>query len=507
MPIFLAIGTDNIRQRFPKMTLALILINTVVYFASISIMIFQGPGLNLAEAELIRIEQPYIFERIEQRGIEDPTRSWHTMSRIDTSEFLHELREDIRAGIVIPKHSPEYKVWEEAFNNYQEKDDKLIFNRFGFRAARPGLLSPITHMFLHGGFWHLAWNMYFLWLVGVNLEDVWGRKAFLAIYLVGGLAAMLSQTFIDYGTYRAQMTSIGASGAVAAMMGAFMIRFYDTKIRTLFGWIELWVPAWAFLMVWIGRQLYYGIRYMDESVGIAFWAHIGGFAFGAVVAGVMGKVGVEQSIISDMLDKQDKQDKEKKVRKANKIEQPERPVDLELGIQARKIGRYDEAREHLERAAAEYPSNVEVHFELQQLYRRMELVKEANIHQAVLIDMLLEQGHIEDAVSRYCMLFAVDPSIGIPSSGQYQMARLLEERKEYNIAAEAYRLFAADNPLDELTPRALFQCGYILHNRLGRPQAAISILEYLLKKYPASNVNNFADQLIQEAKAKIGAGA
>ena len=156
-------------------------------------------------------------------------------------------------------------------------------------------LTLITSQFLHGGWLHLLGNMLFLWIFGNNVEDRLGRIRFLAFYLVGGAVAGLTQVAIDPDS---AIPTIGASGAIAATLGAYLLLFPRARITSLvflgFFYQLIDVPAVVVLVFWFLLQLIDGIASLgvtDASGGVAFFAHIGGFVFGAVVGFVIRAVG------------------------------------------------------------------------------------------------------------------------------------------------------------------------------------------------------------------------
>jgi membrane associated rhomboid family serine protease len=149
-------------------------------------------------------------------------------------------------------------------------------------------LTILTSMFMHGGLLHLGGNMLFLWIFGNNIEDSMGPLRFLAFYLLGGLAAVAAQTAIDPS---AAIPTIGASGAVAAVLGGYALLYPRARVVTLlfivifFTIIEL--PALAVLGLWFLLQALYGASELAQPVGgeggVAYFAHIGGFVFGLLV--------------------------------------------------------------------------------------------------------------------------------------------------------------------------------------------------------------------------------
>ena len=148
-----------------------------------------------------------------------------------------------------------------------------------------GLLPVLTSMFLHGGLMHIAGNMWFLWIFGDNVEDELGHVPYLAFYLFCGvLAAMAHYVTAPYST----IPTVGASGAISGVMGAYMMRFPFARITTLiplfviFTTVEL--PALVMLVYWFVIQFVSGAAEMGmEGGGVAWWTHIGGFVAGAAL--------------------------------------------------------------------------------------------------------------------------------------------------------------------------------------------------------------------------------
>jgi membrane associated rhomboid family serine protease len=160
----------------------------------------------------------------------------------------------------------------------------------------PEALTFITSQFLHGGFLHVAGNMLFLWIFGNNVEDQLGHVKFLLFYLACGVLAGLTQWFFSQGS---QLPSLGASGAIAGVMGAYIIRFPQINVRTIIpiGIFPLVVniPAYFYLGIWFFQQALYGFATLAprtmvgmESGGVAYWAHAGGFVFGAILGPLLG---------------------------------------------------------------------------------------------------------------------------------------------------------------------------------------------------------------------------
>jgi len=160
----------------------------------------------------------------------------------------------------------------------------------------PEWSTLITSQFLHGGFLHVLGNMWFLWIFGDNVEDRLGHFKYLFFYLACGVLAALTQWYFSQSS---AIPSLGASGAIAGVMGAYILRFPRTEIATLiplgFFFPVVRIPAYYFLGFWFIQQAFYGLASLDaptnigmESGGIAYWAHAGGFVFGAILGSLLG---------------------------------------------------------------------------------------------------------------------------------------------------------------------------------------------------------------------------
>jgi membrane associated rhomboid family serine protease len=145
-------------------------------------------------------------------------------------------------------------------------------------------VTVFTSMFMHGGLLHLGGNMLFLWVFGNNIEDALGRARFVAFYLLGGVAAVALQVVVDPDS---AVPVIGASGAVAAVLGGYILLHPWARVYTLILFVVLPIPALIVLGLWFAQQVafgYFGLTEVTagagESGGVAYFAHIGGFVFG-----------------------------------------------------------------------------------------------------------------------------------------------------------------------------------------------------------------------------------
>jgi membrane associated rhomboid family serine protease len=155
-------------------------------------------------------------------------------------------------------------------------------------------LPLLTSLFLHGGWFHIIGNMWFLWIFGDNIEDILGHGKYLLFYLACGAAAGLSQYIFNQDS---QLPMVGASGAIAGVMGAYIVKFPHARVLALvtviFFFTTIEVPAWIMLIFWFGTQFFNGvgaIAYSRASEGgVAFFAHVGGFIAGAALIALLAK--------------------------------------------------------------------------------------------------------------------------------------------------------------------------------------------------------------------------
>jgi membrane associated rhomboid family serine protease len=154
---------------------------------------------------------------------------------------------------------------------------------------RVNLWTPITSMFLHGGWGHLLGNAMFFWVFANNVEDSMGRARFLVFYLVCGLAAAAAHIAVQPGS---PVPTVGASGAISGIMGAYVVLYPRVRVNMLFffGFFirVIPMPAWAVLIWWFATQVLLGLPQLmrldrDVSGGVAVWAHVGGFVAGALL--------------------------------------------------------------------------------------------------------------------------------------------------------------------------------------------------------------------------------
>jgi membrane associated rhomboid family serine protease len=188
--------------------------------------------------------------------------------------------------ITLPPHAAQAFV-----NTYAVVPAKIPLAFAGHRYTMTQALLPLfTCMFLHGGWLHIIGNMWFLWIFGANVEDHMGPFAYLIFYLLCGIGSSIAQTAFSWGSH---IPALGASGAISGVLGAYIVFFPTSQIYTLVTLFIIWfrarIPAIVFIGLWFLIQALsafgsLGAAGRVESGGVAWWAHVGGFALGLLFA-------------------------------------------------------------------------------------------------------------------------------------------------------------------------------------------------------------------------------
>jgi membrane associated rhomboid family serine protease len=242
---------DNIpTDRFPVVTLGLIIINVVAYLLAIRHggSFFSGP-----DAAVV-MKYGAIPKALTHHGVHCAEVVRQTLSGTSQPQIL--CNNAILAANHIPAQNP-LPVWQTVF----------------------------TSMFMHGGILHIAGNMIFLWIFGNNVEDSMGPVKYLGFYLVGGLAALALQVAIAPSS---TAPTIGASGAIAAVLGGYIVLYPRARVLSLviivFFFTVFELPAWVMLGIWFLIQAVFGAANLSDPTGggggVAYFAHVGGFVFG-----------------------------------------------------------------------------------------------------------------------------------------------------------------------------------------------------------------------------------
>lgn len=304
--------------------------------------------------------------------------------------------------------------------------------RYGLVPAHLSLVTLFTHMFLHAGWLHLLGNLLILYLAGPFLEDVWGRPIYGAFYLVGGLVAALAFALPHADS---AVPLVGASGAIAAVMGAFAVRFAKTKIHMFYMWGfwrrgTFWAPAWIMLGLWFGEQAIYaaiGEAYgSGGDGGVAFLAHVGGFLFGVAVAVAMKRLRVEEEHLGPKLE----------AKSAKTVLQN---AEVAAALEAAAAGNPEGAFERLAAEVRRAPGNVDAAVGYWTVAGTLGREREAAPALARIVQEELRHGQIDLAIDHWNELRARVPGASVEVAALTRISAELVRRADRQGAAAALR--------------------------------------------------------------------
>jgi len=359
--------------------------------------------------------------------------------------------------------------------------------QLGFVPAHGNWQSVITSMFVHLNALHLFSNLVFLWVFGSLVEDTLGVALFLTLLFGSQLGANLVHAGIVqyFGSANVAKPVIGASGAVAGLLGLAVIRFYRTRLRIAYwvvvkaGVIE--VAAWVFIAAWAGLQAYMGVVSLAaERIGqgadpVAYFAHLGGFAFGVVGALVL---------------------------RLRTEGQHEYLVE-QLRRDPLSVSGYNIVRE-LQGLAQQDASAPEVHHALAKQYlleRRYEMAGHCYLRA---IDCYLKRANRPAAAEAYEELTGCFPECLLNLRNQFGVALALEQQGRSSLAVHAFDQLARAYPDSEEAQISLMHAAALCVERLADYRSALGLLERLVSQYPDGRWHDLARRQIAELRRTLG---
>ncbi|MFC2167802.1 rhomboid family intramembrane serine protease [Acidobacteriota bacterium] len=280
---------------------------------------------------------------------------------------------------------------------FSEALQDIPYRKWGYIPAEKNLLGLLAYMFIHGGFLHLLGNMVMLYLMGPFIEDVWGRPIYTGFYLIMGVlsAYLYGMKYPDF-----QGPLIGASGAIAGVMGAFFIRYLKTKITFFYFFFPFFrgtfqAPAWLMLPLWFLLQLF-NAKMIDSASsqgggGVAYWAHIWGFLLGVAVAYGMKIFKVEEKFIHTKI--------EAKIDTGDNL-----PKSINEVIKLKQSGKIGEAFYLLSELVSKHATNPETAERLWDLGTDLGINKESERFFTTIIEKEIRRNQMEQALLHYRQL-------------------------------------------------------------------------------------------------------
>jgi membrane associated rhomboid family serine protease len=442
--ILIPIGQeDNVVRRTPWVSFGLIAAN----FAIFLLLSFSGPS-----EEQIHDRLQAFFKQLSQHPYLNPPPEIANRLGAGFTKALEEVRGEWAAhgGTEDPASTPaEQERLDDLGREAMEILRSRPVERLGYVPAEPRAATLVTSLFVHGGWLHILGNMLFLFLSGPFIEDKYGRPLFAGLYLVSGIAGNLAHAAHEAGSY---IPLVGASGAIAGVMGAFLVRLGTARIRFLFIPIIVapmlrfkpLLPAFVVIPLWIGEQVWYAGTAPD--LGVAFWAHIGGFAFGFAAAFVLKLLRVEESVIHPAIEKE--------------IGLTQNP-SLEAALDARLKGDFLTARREVRRALAADPDNVDAWTESYET--ALQARDAAEVGRAGERLLALHSRHGETGLASEIAHDARWREMEeLPARFRLALAAWFERNGDGRSALEQYQAVASLAPQDPAALRALVRSAEIL---------------------------------------------
>jgi membrane associated rhomboid family serine protease len=483
-------------RRWPIITFALIALNTLAFLGTHFTMENERADLTQAKVHLLMLAaaHPEVTIPGEAKTFVENFKTskpklWQELQRPDRPiEDAYDAH--IRAFDFMTDIQAEM---DQAAASYNKAHDESLLERYAFIPAEHRAVTYLTSMFMHGGWLHLIGNMWFLWLAGFVLEDAWGRPVYATLYLIFGIAA----TQIDAWTNSASIIpTLGASGAVAGLMGAFLVRF--PKLQIDMAWVfwfgfrprlyRFTMAAYWLLPLWLLMEVFSGTLFGNAD-GVAHWAHVGGFVAGAAIALGLKASGWEHKL-NEAVESEVSLKAEPEIAEATELLDAN---DFDGAIA--KLAPYFET----------HPQSVDACMLLEQAYFRKGSMPEYFDMAVKSIDLYVKQNAPAAALQAFDDFVRVNGDREMLSPATWiAIARAAEGAERFDQALHEYKMLAGAYPEDRQCLQAQLGAAKIYMKKLNQPQAALPILEAASKSpVPHMDWQPAIDAAIREAKAML----
>ena len=343
----------------------------------------------------------------------------------DVEKMLGVYRRKESRKIHLFKDEEQQKL-DQMSQKLKDTINNVPYRKYGYIPAQKSFIGLVTYMFIHGGLLHLLGNLLLLYLTGPFIEDVWGRPIYAFFYIIAGIFSGFM-----FSLYYPNFTGplIGASGAIAGLMGAFLIRYWKTKIKFFYIFFLLIrgtfkAPAWLMLPIWLALEIF-NVNAIDsvnaEGGGVAHWAHIWGFLFGVVVAFGMKYFKIEKKYIHPKIEAQ-----------VHFVD--ERYKAFEEATQKINEGKSDEAYALLLGAARKNPMDRDVVEGLWNQGKELGKEKEAAEFYIRLIESEIRHNLMDVALVHFMDLKEKAPQASLNMTCKFMLMKYLTEHQDYKEA-------------------------------------------------------------------------
>ncbi len=481
-------------RRWPMVTLALIAINVAVFLFTMSAIDDEAPQLGEVKSHILILAalHPELKMQPESHVLVDGFKQSHPEQWKQVQNPNRDIIDAYDAKIKMSEDTSRLQVEMDSLNaQFVNLSKSSITEQYAFVPAHPRPISYLTANFLRGGWLHLIGNMWFLWLAGFVLEDVWGRWVYSVFYLIAGAAALQFWAWSNPGSIT---PTLGASGAVAALMGAFLVRFPKMKIEMawlfFFKLYRFKASAYWLLPLWLFSEIFYG-SLSGSSGGVAHWAHVGGFLFGALAAVAIQHSGLEQ--------------------KANKAIEEKlgwtNDPELEQASGMMEHGQLAEALALLTNYVAAKPNSLDASNLLRQIYTRQNNTKDYLDATVKTCALHLRSHEVEAAFQDYAE-FTDSGGSKMPAATWLELCKGAEEIQDFERAFAEYQQLAQTYPTDRQALTAQLSAARLCLKKLNRPQDALAIYQAAAASpIPHLDWEQLIQSGIKEAKNAMGGGS
>jgi membrane associated rhomboid family serine protease len=392
-----------------------------------------------------------------------------------------EVQATVERAQVVCRQTPD--ACPDLAKQLDKLDRGTFVHQYAFRPAHPSLVDALASAFIHGGWLHLIGNMLFLWLIGCNLEDRWGHLPFAVLYLAGALAAVFAFSLVHP---HSEQGLVGASGAIAAGMGAFAVTHHGANIRV--GYLSFvmrlragafWVPAWVAFPVWFALQLAFALEEGDFTT-VGYSAHVGGFVFGLAAAALLRATGIERRYL---------------IPAANKgLEWEEDPEYLEASDLLR-AGRYTDARRLLRNVLARTPDHAaarDADLKIAAALGERAVVEPVLVAE---LDRLSRARRFLDVHELYALVEQRIGDVPLTDRALAQVIHAATDQRDVDVAERAMRRLVIEHRDSDLIPKALWETAQA-QLAAKRTAEGRRTLEDLVARYPM-------DPIADEAKRQL----
>lgn len=466
--MLIPIGHENMSaRRWPIITAGLIAVNVVVFLFTYFSMEDQQKAIGPVRAHIIMLAAMHPELQVQPENQQWLT-AFHkanprTWDRIKDPN--HDIIDawDARTRLI---QNPEVLQAEmdSLQKEYAELAGSNITQQYAFTPANPRPLTYVTSMFLHGGWMHLIFNMWFLWLAGFVLEDNWGRILYTIVYFAAGIFATQVHAWANPGSI---VPSLGASGAVAGLMGAFLVRFPKMKIEMMwFWWFLLRIRVYRFkaaaywlLPAWLLIEIFNGTLF-GQSSGVAHWAHVGGFVFGAAAALLLKATGLEHVANATI---------------EQKVSWTANP-EIDQATELIETNQLDAAESLLRNVVTTQPDSVDAWALLQQIGERKSDTQASRDAAQRLCEIHLKARETDLAWASF-EDFIRAKGEKLPAALWFEMCRIAETQQAYGRAVDEYSKLAKTWPDQRQSLMALMACARLSLKQLNQPQDALRFFQ------------------------------